>query len=561
MVGSLAGLMILEAFREKEVSNEKTEGRGLSSLPVPLFNFFFSSTSFDVAGYHVSGPNLLLSFKLLLLGCALYWAFLSHFSQEKKTKGEKVQPSAISLEAVPPLASPIHVRRQAWLTAIQTVWVPECSWWLEAVALIIKILKASLRTLIGTQSYQALTGVTEEQEAARVKAWGIALDAQLTGGDNEINKARLSLTYLASGTLPDTPLRLMQKALHFRLLMWELGNTRFTFGILNILAMEKARAVWNEARQLNVTLRQLRRSSPNIQDNEELPSHLEILLEQDCSNVLNDGILQRAYNLAWNFPTGQNAIGPTDGMDAVVDDHVIRSPLDAIAAWYSSLLLQQALGASLNMDRSDTDGNRELTAKISLAIKTAPVGSIAQSRALIARAVVFDERRGVNVANALQVIGSLNPDKAAKKLNPPLLDTPLSIVSTPDARMALRCAMAMAILNKHSVDHPSFQIVEEVTIDSKSSLLGWTAAYKLMKRLHSHPSAARETYAEVLERLSGSLRIWMGSSAGDGCALDSKTRNKSVERCLAITKSIVGMEVDTGYGSLSDTDEIETLLG
>ncbi|KAK1477718.1 helix-loop-helix DNA-binding domain-containing protein [Colletotrichum cuscutae] len=38
-----------------------------------------------------------------------------------------------------------------------------------------------------------LTGLTEEQEAARVKAWSIALDAQLAGGDVEINKSRLTL--------------------------------------------------------------------------------------------------------------------------------------------------------------------------------------------------------------------------------------------------------------------------------------------------------------------------------------------------------------------------------
>ena len=73
------------------------------------------------------------------------------------------------------------------------------------------MVKLSLRNAIGWYGFALLTGITEQQEAARVKAWGIALDSQLAGGDIEVNKTRLCLTLLASGTLPDTPARLMLK--------------------------------------------------------------------------------------------------------------------------------------------------------------------------------------------------------------------------------------------------------------------------------------------------------------------------------------------------------------
>jgi hypothetical protein len=65
------------------------------------------------------------------------------------------------------------------------------------------MMKLSLRNAIGSHGYALLTGITEQEELARVKAWVIALDAQLAGGDVEVSKSRLTLTLLASGTLPD----------------------------------------------------------------------------------------------------------------------------------------------------------------------------------------------------------------------------------------------------------------------------------------------------------------------------------------------------------------------
>ncbi len=67
-------------------------------------------------------------------------------------------------------------------------------------------------------------GRTEEDELARTKAWDIAVDAQLAGGDPEISRSRLVLSIFASGTLPQTPTRLMLKALHCRVVLWRVGQ-------------------------------------------------------------------------------------------------------------------------------------------------------------------------------------------------------------------------------------------------------------------------------------------------------------------------------------------------
>ncbi|KAI8721891.1 BHLH domain-containing protein [Fusarium sp. LHS14.1] len=548
MVGSLAGLMILEAVREDEVSNEKPEGRGLFAVPLHLLRSMASGLDINVMGYHIH-----TSLRIILLLGTFLWVFLPSLFAKAQQKPKKPQVGV--LQAAPSLASPIHVRRQAWLTAIQTVWVPRHNFFLEAAALILKTLKLSLRNAIGIHGYQMLTGLTEEQETARVKAWSIALDSQLAGGDVEINKSRLVLTLLASGTLPDSPMRLMLKALHIRLLLWDPSQSRLHLGASNAIAAKLARTKWNEARQLNRLLTQLRRGSSEQHD-DDLPEHLAALVEQECDEVLNEDIIQRAHNLAFNTETTYNITALMDGMDSVVDDTAIGSPLDAVAAWWSTQTLHRVMLATMEKDE---EALLTKTDDIELAINTAPIGSTAQARAIVARAVLIDKARGANIASALQSMGNEKVDA--------LLSTSICIIdssfqaSTPDLRLALRCAMAIAHLRRvectPGTTHQGLRIIESIMTRgnaSQMSLLGCTAALQLMEELFEHKVAA-ETFQSSLERLSGGLRLWMGGAPGEKCGVTSDVREKVVDRCLTITKSVVGMDSDTGYGSLDECED------
>ncbi|KAJ3481829.1 hypothetical protein NLG97_g7722 [Lecanicillium saksenae] len=58
-----------------------------------------------------------------------------------------------------------------------------------------------------------------------------------------------------------------------------------------------------------------------------------------------------------------------------------------------------------------------------------------------------------------------------------------------------------------------------------------------------------------LEKLAGTLRVWIGGASGTNAGIDADIRAKVVERCLSITKSIMGMDMDTGYGTLSDMSD------
>lgn len=556
MVGSLAGLMFIQSLYEREQSNESPEGRGLLAIPMQLLGPLVSRSHISFAGHQYSVLHLIHTLKSLLLLGTLLWVFVPSLFAPRPPKAQKAsQINKAALQAVPSLASPIHVRRQAWLTAIQTVWVPRHNFFLEAAALLLKTMKLSLRNTIGVHGYQMLTGLTEDQETARVKAWTIALDAQLAGGDIEINKSRLTLTLLASRTLPDTPLRLMLNALHIRVLIWQLGKQ----GVHNMLAAKLARSRWNEARQLHRLINSLRRTEPPSPD-DEIPDHLALLLEQDCDDVLNDNIVQRAHNLAFNRPTTYDVDVDIDGMNAVVEDPAVRSPMDAVAAWWSSLLLQRVLSASLASPDDESEQAKAMADEIHMAIKVAPIGSNAQSRALAARAVIFDEKRGANIASVLKALGpSLNPDKHPHYSRgvPPLIDAPLSsITPDPDVQLALHCAMGIAHLQRYEIPPPStLKLVNAILPGSTEglSLLGCTAAFYLMRCLNNHDVAA-EVCSTTLERLAGTLRIWIGSEEGDRPGLDRDLRQEMVEQCLVVTKSMIGMGEDQGYATMSDCE-------
>lgn len=563
MVGSLAGLMFLgAALREDQQSNETPEGRGLFAVPLQLIGSIVSQWHISFAGHYYTAPQLIHSLEMLLVFGSLLWAWVPSLFESKPPKSQKTALiNSTALQAVPSLASPINVRRQAWLTAIQTVWVPRHNFLLEAAALLLKTVKLSLRNAVGVQGYQMLTGLTEDQETARVKAWTIALDAQLAGGDVEINKSRLTLTLLASRTLPDTPLRLMLSALHIRVLLWQVGKQ----GFLNALAAKVARAKWNEARQLYRLMNSLRPSEQPSAD-DELPEHLALLLEQDCDDVLNDNIVQRAHNLAFNNPTTHDIDVDVDGMSAVVEDPAVRSPMDAVSAWWSSLVLQRVLSACLASALEKTEPDSDMADSIIVAAKVAPIGSNAQLRALVARAVIFDEKRGANIATVLKALGpSLNPDKHPHYSRgvPPLIDAPLSSISPdPDVQLALRCAMTIAHLQRYESPPRSALVVIDSILPGSTeglSLLGCTAAFYMMEQLQSHTVAA-EACALSLERLAGTLRIWIGSAEGDRPGLERDLRQRMVERCLVITKNVIGMVEDQGYATMTDCESEDSLL-
>ncbi|KAF7159053.1 hypothetical protein CNMCM5623_004286 [Aspergillus felis] len=449
MLGALAGLMVLEGLG----TEKKTEStaKGLLAVPLNLLNRVqlpsqvYSSAAFQYfwSSWHARAISHFLLLAVLVVGSAfIVFVYLFNSDPRRQYSASKVA-SDVTL-------SSCNFRQQAWLTSIQRVGVPRHRFFHEWYVVTSRCFEYVLRCLLGWKLYSWATGVTEEDEKGRVKTWDIAIDAQLAGGDAEISKSRLVLTIFAAGTLPRSPMRMMLKALHCRILMWRVGEPgSWTFNVSNDVARSLARYQWDLARKMNGALP---KNHPDA-----LPSHLATLLRIDCDDVMIDTIIQRAANLTWNRPTQEGTDDDEALLDVVEEDPAIQSSLDALAAWWSSHLLQRALLRYFEASSGGPDAKKSrdvFKSKIKLALDVAPQPSAAHTRALVMKAVFLERDR---VANIGSVLAALPKDNGKNKQNQAsnFLDSSLPISVREEISTAVRCAMIAAIFTARATGDTS----------------------------------------------------------------------------------------------------------
>ncbi|KAL2008385.1 hypothetical protein VTN00DRAFT_8367 [Thermoascus crustaceus] len=488
MLGALAGLMVLEGM-STEKKTESTE-KGLLAVPInllkqtelPSFRYMHAMLSNSWNSWHVRAIFHFLMTAVFVVGCA-FVVFLYLFNSRPR---RQLSPS----KPCPELSSPFNFRRQAWLTSIQQVGVPRHRFFLEWFAVTSRCFEYCLRCLLGWKLYSSITGITEDDEKGRVKTWDIAIDAQLAGGDAEISKSRLVLTIFAAGTLPRSPARMMLKALHCRILLWRVGDPgSYTFGVSNDVARFLAGYQWELARKMN---RALKRGDPDA-----LPSYLADLLSINCEDVMLDSIIQRAANMTWNRPTQEAADDDEALLDVVAEDPAIQSSLDSLAAWWSSHTLQQALLRSFEASSAGptAEKSRELLKReIDLALRVAPRPSAAYTRALVMKAVFFEEDRIQNIGTVLDALPSAK-DKQKHASN--FLDSSIPVSVREEISIAVRCAMIAAILKARATDdtslptsftvHKAITWFNQLPLDPvELTLLGFAAVYHLLHVIAAH---------------------------------------------------------------------------
>ncbi|KAK0277007.1 Clr6 histone deacetylase associated PHD protein-2 Cph2 [Friedmanniomyces endolithicus] len=550
MMGAMASIMIMEGFSGGQQDDDDT--RQLFAVPTTLLKRGLvesASSSPATLARHATLPLLKL---MCIIGAFLYLIIpLLHFSTPRKHHKKR---HAIRLPQVPSLASPVEVRRKAWLTALQTVYVPK-HFLLEVAAVTAKMVSLSLRRLIGSDTWNAITGTNKEEAAARCKAWDIAIDAQLAGGDAEVSYHRLLLTLMASGTLPDSPVRLMQKAVHFRVFFWELSNAGYGNMVgFKALTEKVGRIYWDSARKLQKELTQTQHQyGGHRREDEEvelLPDHLAHLVDLDCDDVLNDEMIQRGWNLAWNKPSAFHTT-PNTPRDSVVEDHAIRSPLDAVAAWYANMIIDDTLLNAMGEHPSSLDTEYYLN----LAIGITPPASATQVRALAAKAVLLSTRRDANIIAALEALPPASTTASSMNL---VNHAP----AAPDVRTALTLAKLLSLLspNSSSTCAPSTAQSREKAFDRLAALhipapnltlLTAVACYHLLRLTTQERLALPSRAARGLEDTAANLRLWIGTLAGRRAGLEGGECGRVVDLCLGVMGKVGGWvgEADSGYGS------------
>ncbi|KPI43469.1 Sterol regulatory element-binding protein 1 [Cyphellophora attinorum] len=437
MLGSLAGLMVMEGFSESEQASESGQ-KGLFGIPLELLDGweFLSSPRIYLSAFaefcRAGGVlPLVKGFVALTIVAFLMFAYL--FNSKPPPKDD-VEHEAVCADQAPGPASPIEVRRTAWSTSMQVLRLPHHSFFSEWVAVTTAWLNYTIKYVFGLKVFAG----PMEDDAARIKAWDIAIDAQLAGGDTEVSRSRVVLTSFGSGTLPQTPVRMMQKALHCRLLLWNVGaKSSFTFRMWNALGRYVANREWQIARRLQ------EQASPR--DADRLPSNLAALLAMECDEVMTDIVVQRAYNLMYDRPTYEQSEDRL--MDVVVEDHGIRSPLDAVSAWRSTIALRRAFETSMQCP-GELDILQE---DLSLALRIAPPGSAAQVRALAGQALFGAANRGAFHLRAAEIVsthssGTHSPTSPGHR-GPFFIDSSTPASARPDVDNVLHCAKALIILD------------------------------------------------------------------------------------------------------------------
>jgi hypothetical protein len=451
-LGTIAGLMVLQNVQTEKESDEK----GLLAVPLNMLNDFFTTTftsaqttfllwTRDLAPWSAWQFKAILSLLLtggLVVGSA-FFVFLYLFYARPKSENDSAKVAA----AAGIRMTPAEIKRQAWLTSMQRLGVPQHRFFLEWFAVTSRWVEYSVCCLIGRSVYSWITGITEEDEKGRIKTWDIAIDAQLAGGDTEVSKSRLVLTIFASGTLPRSPGRIMLKAFHCRVLLWRVGEPgSFVSTVANNVGRVLATYQWNLARELN---RSLPKDHPDA-----LPSHLSALLDIECNDVLLDPIVQRAVNLTWSRPTQEGLDEDEALLDVVAEDPAVQTFADSIAAWWSSHLLQDALLNSFDI----ADGvykRKGLEKQIGLALQVAPRLSAAHTRAAAMRAVLFEQNRLYDIKTVLNALPSKKNNQRSSEVSN-FLDSSIPMSVRNELAISVRCAMIAAIIKARTTNDTSF---------------------------------------------------------------------------------------------------------
>ena len=408
------------------------------------------------------------------------------------------------------------------------------------MALILETGAYIVRQLLGWVIYSWLMGRSEEEEIARVRAWEIAIDAQLTGGDAEVSRSRLVLTLWAAGTLPKTPARLMLKALHLRIMFWQASRWPRICWALNLAASRLAQYQWTLAKRMLDTV-DVTTGSANF---EPLPDHLLALLQRPAEDVMTDLTIQKAHNLCWN--RSASTTSEAVGLDDSAEDTAMRGPLDALALWSSSLILQEALGNFL--DSGETD--QAHLSQIEIALRTAPPGSSSSIRALAAKTVFSDVDRIENIDKLLQALPSASAVIFTGSLSQA---SPFSSTVCNDVLTSVECAKGLDTLACSQCDPASLNSAVQLLDRTCSGVRGLdvlvlAAAYNLALVLIKNSAIVGQGLCSLNEIMRSAVVDL--SKPDDRPQTHAQDMFKTALQALQVQRRSSNASVESGYVSM-----------
>ena len=537
IIAGLAGVMATEGWHASESGNHAFEDRGLFSVPTWLLGQLTHSRHHLSLIHQVTSPSMafvlhlrvLLPLGAIILAVYLIWGLMLEGTPRKAAKA----------------GPPTTFHHYAFSTAKQSVWVPDGRT-LELAAIALEILRLGLRRIgVGLGTNSSLPNPLDEDEAARAKAWDVALDAQLTGGDTRINSRRLIQTLLAGSSLPATPYRRMLMAVHVHVLASSLNMRFYGHQYVHRYINKLIRRQWETAQTIQKQRGQ-----------EGLPNHLRRLLDLDVEEVFSDEVVQRLCNLAWQRPPS-TALAST-AADVVSCDPSVRSPLDALAAWWVALLARDLMIGLLETPHGSEGVDQQAERTLDRALKAAPPGSAVFSYGLAARAILARSRQAKCSADALRVAMALPSDSAVvHKLGDgaALFNGPGGVRSAfhADLTLALRSAIAIACIGGPDSKKANDALSKHLeTSTAEPRLLGFVALYRFVETVFRDRRIASKN-SEILRQATEVLRVWTCQDVAEKAGVGPHAAGNVTEVCVEVFEWLLEEYMkggDEGYETL-----------
>jgi len=241
--------------------------------------------------------------------------------------------------------------------------------------------------------------------------------------------------------------------------------------------------------------------------------------------------------------------------------------LDAVAAWYSSLVLQGVLAANLKTRNTELARSR-IAEDLEAALNVAPPNSKAQLRTLVTRAILEDKDDGETLRAALKAFEEdIQPHEPARNGVPRIMvsrpHVPTAV--TTDIKIAIRCAMALNLLRNSSragairlFSELDWQGQESGDVKNKLGLLGFVAIWKTLNQLIVNDNRWAADVGENVDKAAGILRVWIGGkNVSKRAGVQKDDCKRVIDFCNSLQKRLAGLsdDLDDGYASGSlDTE-------
>lgn len=390
-------------------------------------------------------------------------------------------------------ASADSIYKRAWLTALTSLRLPSAdASAIQALCYLgLVCMELAVSFFVGLDGYKFFTkmmGHLTLQDSFALRA----IDAQLSGGDDECTRLRMLTLYLRSYLIAPSAKRYLLQSIQLRVLFDQ------SQWIVQHLAQRVSQAQW-------------KRAANCLTKDESL--HLAKLLEQDYFDVLSHKTIDCIRDLAFH----QTSTTSSEGDELLASTSM--SVVDRVCYIYAMEKLKTYIVNGLQKRKIES---HDLKTIMSLC----PEGESRLQTAIVKSIFVGGQRLD---STTLAEVDLNNCSQAT--------------------RLGVVCANIMSASDASEISSLVSKDLTPVVSKLRGEQLGvlaFASLYRAMLKVQHMGLLKGDNDAE---RAAALARVWIGSEGAESAGLGLLTRRKLVGKCVLMSVHFGGMDLDEGYCS------------